>query len=117
MIKKRKKTAEQKKWEKENPEGKAIFSWTLDDYKIWEIEPPECIVKNSGETEGELLSENEIKNWHADSFQTLIILKGEDRKVYKKVYEDFVLDLKYLLSLNKISFDVLEFVLDENNFG
>lgn len=118
MVKKQgKKTTQQKKWEKEHPDGKAIFSWTIYDYKIWGVEYPECILKNPGGTEGELLSEEEIKNWYIDSIQTLIVLKGENEEVYKKVYKDFILDLKYLLSLGSIPFELLEFAQDENNFG
>ncbi len=74
-------------------------------------------MKNPGKTEGELLGEEEIKNWYIDSIQTLIVLKGENKKVYERVYKDFILDLKYLLSLGNIPFELLEYAQDESNFG
>jgi hypothetical protein len=117
MVKEQnRKTAEQKEWEKDYPNGKAMFSWAIYDYEIWEIEPPECILKNPGKTEGELLTEEEIKTWCIDSIQSLVVLKWKDEEVYKRVYKDFILDLKHLLFLDKIPFELLEFALDEKNF-
>lgn len=112
MVKKS--TIEQKEWNRKYPEGKAQFSWSADDYKIWGYEVPDCLLKNSKRTEGEQLGEKEVEQWVKDSVQTLMIMRESNKKVYKKLYKDFVLDMEYLFSLGKISENDLDSVMNDD---
>lgn len=110
------KNKEQKNWQKKYPNGKAFMSWILDDYQIWQIEPPFCLRKNPNLTEGEQLTEKEIKDWIVDSIQTLKILKETEKKIFDIIYRGFILDIKYLIEIKRVHKDLLDFILDINNF-
>lgn len=62
------------------------------------------------------MTDEEIKNWFSESLKVLRILKEEDGKVFAKVYQGFLRDLEYLLSLDRIDGEVLRFAHDEKNF-
>ena len=94
----------------------ATLSWQLIDYQNNNLEIPDRIKKYPHKTEGEMMSAEEIEFWLADSMKTLQVLKEEDGKVFQKIHKGFLIDLEYLLSLGKIEEDVLEYILDEENF-
>jgi hypothetical protein len=110
------KNKEQQEWEKNYPEGKACFSWTLADYKIWQQEPPDCLQDKSNLSEGEQLSDEELETWFVDSVKSLTILKEQDQKIFKKVCGDFTLDVEYLVLIKRLGQESLDFVSDQNNF-
>ncbi len=115
-MKFKKKTKKQKTWEKKYPKGKACFAWEIDDYEIWDLEPPTCLLDNPSLTEGQLISQEELENWFMDSTKTLKVLKQTDSKNFQKIYQGFVLDVKYLLSIDRIEEESLNHVLDKTNF-
>ncbi|MCL5094260.1 MAG: hypothetical protein M1355_03955 [Patescibacteria group bacterium] len=80
-----------------------LLSWKLNDYLKNEIDPPEILIKNPAETEGELMSEDEIKIWFSDNVSTLLTLKGVDDKLYKEL-----LELLELLELFRTNLHYLE---------
>jgi len=110
------KNKKQKDWQKKYPSGKAFLSWTLEDYQIWQIDPPSCLINNPNLTEGEQLTEKEIEDWIINSIQTLKILKETEKKIFDIIYKGFILDIEYLIKIERIDKDVLDFVLDKSNF-
>ncbi len=92
--------------------GEASLNWKLKDYQNHKEEAPARINENPGDTEGELMSDEEIEDWFLESLEVLKILKEEDREVFLKVHKGFVLDLEYLLSLGRIDQEVVEQVKD-----
>lgn len=97
-------------------ERKPNLTWVLKDYLLFEEDPPKRILTNPKKTEGEMMRDEEIQVWFLDSIKTLKIIKEENKKVFKKLYKEFTLDLEYLYSLEKVDEDVLELVFDEKNF-
>jgi hypothetical protein len=115
LKKAKKKTKEQLVWQKKHPDSKASFAWTLVDYKVWQLSPPDCFLKSSVLTEGEQLNNSEIETWFTDSIKTLKILKETDPPLFRKIYQGFVLDVKYLISINKMEKEILNFIQDETD--
>ena len=96
------KNDKQKKWNMANPAGKAYLAWTLEDYEIWEEEPPDCLLQYQGKTEGQLMSDFEIEGWVSDNFKALSVLKEENSEAFERVHRDFLADLAYLNEIGKI---------------
>lgn len=96
--------------------GEDDLSWNLKDYQDHGKEPPRRIKNHPLKTEGELMSEEEIKDWFLESLSVLKVLKEDDNKVFLKVHKGFILDLEYLFSLDKIREEVLDFAHDIKNF-
>ena len=88
--------------------GKASLSWTLADFEIWEEEPPDCLLKYQGKTEGQLMSDAEIEDWAADNFKALSVLKEENSETFERVYQDFLSDLIYLKQLGRIEEEIFD---------
>lgn len=95
---------------------KGELSWNFQDYLLQGYEPPERIVQNPHKTEGELMGDEEIVLWFSDHLKTLPIIKEEQPKIFEKIYQEFVLDVKYLYSLRRIDQKILEFSLEKSNF-
>jgi len=115
-MKPEKKTRKQQTWKKKYPRGKACFAWEIDDYEVWGLEPPTCLLDNPLLTEGQIISQEELENWFMDSIKTLKVLKETDSKNFQKIYQGFILDIKYLHTIKRIEKESLDFVLDKNNF-
>ena len=112
----KKQTKEQKKWQKKFPAGKATLSWQLIDYKIWEMQPPECLVNDSSLTEGKQMTDSEIETWFTDSVKALKVLKETEPGIFKRLYKGLISDIKYLISIKRLEAKYLDFVLDKANF-
>jgi hypothetical protein len=95
------KTEEQKKWEKENPKGKAMLAWNLHDYEVWGDEPPGCVI--GGVTEGQSMEREEVEDWTAETIKALSVIKEEYPERFAELYKGYLLDLEYLESLGKIT--------------
>ena len=115
-MKLKKKTKGQIAWQKKYPNGKAPLSWGLDDYQVWQIEPPECLLKKPSTTEGIHMTDDDIDVWLTDSVKTLKILKEIEPKVFQRLYQELILDTNYLISINKLGNKYLDFIEDKNNF-
>lgn len=90
-----------------------LLSWKLNDYQKNDIEPPEILLEKTEKTEGELFSENELKEWFNDSFKTLTVLKGDDEELFRELRDIFILDLQYLCKIDKIDENVLDELLED----
>lgn len=105
-----------KKLKKNKSNNAAELNWTLEDYQNNNEEAPERIKKNPRKTEGELMSDQEIEDWFAESIQVLKILKEENPKIFLKIHEGFVEDTEYLYSIERVDKDVLVYAKDLNNY-
>lgn len=89
------------KWHNENPNGKANLSWTLADYLALDEEPPSCIL--AGGTEGAQMEGEDVEQWARTTIQFLSIFREEYPEKFENQYKEFLLDLEYLKSLDKIT--------------
>ena|SRR3972149_5523015 len=90
--------------------------WKLKDYKKNGIEAPEELYKNPEKTEGELMGESDIENWILDTIKVFKVIKGEDKKLFEKLYKIFVQDVSYLEELGRLNKDQAENILNNENF-
>lgn len=107
------KEKKRREWQKKYPNGKAMLSWDLSDFLLWEDEPPACVI--GGIPEGQSMDEDSIEEWAREEYHTLCILRDEFPKGFKEQYCNFVLDLEYLHSLGKISKEDLNSLMNEEN--
>ena len=115
-MKSKKISKEQKLWREKYPSGKATLDWNIIDYNIWQIDPPECLISDNSLTEGEQMSDKDIETWFSDTVKTLKTVKETEPEIFKRLYEGLILDIKYLISINKLGKSTLNFVLDKDNF-
>lgn len=67
-------------------------------------------------TEGEAMSPDEVENWCAEEIKSLSILKEEFPEKFGGQFQQFILDLDYLLSLGKITKEECEDLKKKDNF-
>ena len=96
--------------------NKAALSWRQKDFiKATEI-VPDCLLHDTLHTEGELMNEEEVLQWVADTIKTFQIIKEQNSAVFDKLYSGFATDVNYLVSIGKIKPDEAVILLSENNF-
>lgn len=100
---------------KENA-SKPYLSWTKQDFIDHNQEVPEKLLIDDVHTEGELMTNDEIVQWITDTEKTFCIIKEQSESMFKKLYEDYKLDLEYLVEIGKIEKDVIDNILDNDNF-
>lgn len=81
------------------------LSWKLEDYVNAGSEPPARITANPGQTEGEMMSDDELEQYLKDSVATCRIMLDKRSPRYELVVAGYVADLTYLLSLGRITED------------
>jgi hypothetical protein len=81
------------------------LSWKLEDYIAADSEPPQRIIDNPGQTEGEMMTDDELELYLKDSIATCRILLDKRSPRYELVVAGYVADLTYLLSLGRITED------------
>ncbi len=81
------------------------LSWKLEDYIAAGSEPPQRIIDNPGQTEGEMLTDDELEQYLKDSIATCRIMLDKRSPRYELVVAGYVADLTYLLSLGRITED------------
>lgn len=103
-----------KEWKEKNPRGKAFLAWNLADYLANDIEPLPCVVQ--GKTEGQAMEEDELEEWLREELVALSIIKEDYPERFKEQLNNYLLDLEYLKSLDKISQEEYETLIKEENF-
>ncbi len=81
------------------------LSWTLADYVAAGAEPPERIISNPEQTEGQMMRDEEIEEYIKDSIATCRILLDKRSARYEQLVGNYVADLTYILSLGRIAED------------
>jgi hypothetical protein len=85
--------------------AKSELAWLLADYRAAKSDPPARIVSHPHQTEGEMMSDDEIEEFIKDSIATLRILSDHKSARYAEIYDTFCLDLRYLTDLGRMSED------------
>jgi hypothetical protein len=81
------------------------LSWHLADYQAADVEPPARCLSHPDQTEGEMMTEDEIEEFIKDSIATLRILSDKRSPRLAEVQATYEADLAYLASLGRISQD------------
>jgi hypothetical protein len=79
------------------------LSWTLADYLASQAEPPARIISNPTETEGIMMSDEEIEEYIKDSIATCRILLDKRSSAFEQLVANYVADLTYLMHIGRIS--------------
>lgn len=95
---------------------KSELAWKLADYRRQGQEAPGRVVSNPQSTEGEMMGEEELEQYLADSVQTVMILRDRNSQRAEEVWLIFVADLDYLLSIGRIDDDQYNELTDEQNY-
>lgn len=94
----------------------STLAWTKADYEEAGEEIPNCLTEDDLHTEGELMTREDIDQWLADTHRTFLVLGDNHPDKYLKLYDEYVIDVHYLLELGKIDHDEAEAMLNKKNF-
>jgi hypothetical protein len=83
---------------------KSELAWKLMDYQAAGVDPPHRIVVTPEATEGDLMSEEEVAEYLADTTRTLRVLRDRPT-TYERVLDSFMADLVFLLKIGRIEED------------
>ena len=95
---------------------KSELAWKLADYEHEGQEAPGRVVSNPNMTEGEMMREEELEQYLADSVKTVMILKDRNSERADEVWAIYIADLDYLLSIGRIDDDQYNELTDEQNY-
>lgn len=94
----------------------SMLAWTRADYEDANEEIPEGLINDDLHTEGELMTREEIDSWITDTYKTFCVIRENDEEKFNKLYDEFVLDVHYLLELGKIDPEESLVILNKDNF-
>jgi len=94
----------------------STLAWTKADYEEAGQEVPDELLEDDLHTEGELMTREDIDVWIADTHKTFLILGENSSEKFEKLYDEFIVDIHYLLELGKIEPDEAEKLLNKENF-
>lgn len=81
------------------------LAWVLADYQSAKVDPPARIVSHPDQTEGQMMSDDEISEYIKDSIATLRILSDKQSPQFGKVAALFQADMHYLVTLGRMDED------------
>ena len=79
------------------------LSWILPDYHAAKVEPPARVIDRPAQTEGQMMTDDEIQEYIKDSIATCRILLDKRSDRFDQLVGNYVADLAYLLSIGRIS--------------
>jgi hypothetical protein len=92
------------------------LAWKLDDYLERGEEPPERLLLDPGVCEGELMSEEEIEEYIVDSLKAIRVLSDLSEGARDNIAHQFLLDMRFLLSIGRIDEDAYNELSNQSNF-
>lgn len=93
----------------------AELSWKLQDYLDRNQEPPERVIANPLQCEGEMMSDEEVEDYIAESLKALMVMNDHVSPRFKQVQSYFFADLKFLVSIDRVAAeDYTELIKPEN---
>ena len=101
---------------KNQEEKISTLAWTKADFEKANDEIPERLIEDDLHTEGELMCREEIDTWIADTHKTFLIFHEKDPAFFDKLYDEFVVDIHYLLELGKITASEADVILDKDSY-
>lgn len=91
------------------------LSWKLADYLAAHQEPPARITDNPEQTEGEMMSDEELEEYLKDSIATMRILLDKRSPRFEDLVANYVADLTFLMSIGRIAEDDYNELTDPDN--
>lgn len=79
------------------------LSWILPDYQAADVEPPTRVIDRPAQTEGQMMTDDEIQEYIKDSIATCRILLDKRSDRFDQLVGNYVADLAYLLSIGRIN--------------
>lgn len=95
---------------------KSELAWTLADYRREGQDAPGRVESNPHQTEGQMMSDEELEQHLSDSVQTVMILRDKSSERAQEVWQLFVDDLDYLHSIGRIDDDQYNELTDVTNY-
>lgn len=95
---------------------KSELAWNLADYERQGQEAPGRVVSNPLKTEGEMMGEEELEQYMSDSVQTVMILRDKNSARAEEVWQIFLADLDYLLSIGRIDDEQYNELTNSENY-
>lgn len=95
---------------------KSELAWQLTDYQREGVEAPGRVASNPELTEGEMMGEEELEQYLSDSVQTVMILRDKNSERAEEIWQIFVADLDYLLSIGRIDDDQYNELTNSENY-
>jgi hypothetical protein len=92
------------------------LAWTQADFEAAGEEVPDKLLEDDIHTEGELMSREEVDSWLEDTYKTFCIVKEQDPELFKKLFDEFIVDIHYLLELGKINTDEAKKLTNIENY-
>lgn len=94
---------------------KAYLAWDKTDFATANEDPPDCI--GTGITEGEAMSPEDVEAFYIEEIKSLSVIREEYPEKFEEQYEDFVMDLDYLVSLGKITKEECKKLKNKGDFS
>lgn len=91
------------------------LAWVLADYRAAKTNPPARIVHHPDQTEGDMMSDDEIEAFIRDSIATLRILSDRRSPHLERVESTFRADLAYLVTLGRLHQDDYNDLTNQSN--
>jgi len=95
----------------------SALAWTRADFEKAGEDIPESLISDDFHTEGELMSREEVDVWLADSYKTFLVVSERNPEAFDRLYDEFVIDVHYLLELGKISNEEAAAILIKSNYS
>lgn len=77
--------------------------WVHKDYQEAKVDPPARIVSHPDQTEGNMMTDDEIQEYIKDSIATCRILLDKRSQAFEQLVANYVADLSYLQSIGRIT--------------
>lgn len=94
---------------------KSELLWTLADYEVAGIEPPNQILHNPGRCEVDLMTDDGVEEFIRDSIATLRILSDKGSPRYEDLAATFQSDMLALVQLGRLDEDEYNELTDLSN--
>ncbi len=92
------------------------LAWTQADFEIADEEVPEKLKIDDIHTEGELMSREEIDTWIEDTYKTFCVVREQSIEIFNKLFDEFTVDIHYLLELGKIDSEEADKLTNKANY-
>jgi len=102
---------------KNETDSLSTLAWTKADFENSSEDIPEALEQDDLHTEGELMSREDVDAWLADTYRTFIVVNEHNPESFDRLYDEFVVDIHYLLELGKISSEEAAAILVKSNYS
>lgn len=93
----------------------AELSWKLADYRRRGYEAPDRVEAHPDRCEGEMMSQAEIEAYIDETLQALYIMSDQGSTNLERVQAGFLADLKFLISIGRLTADEYQEIIESSN--